>query len=177
MKTKLLSILCAIAILTAGVFVFSGCGKKEDENTGKSGETAVQTSGTAAAEPAPADAGASASVGQLRFSYADGTALTDTTNGKMLTFENYKIIVSFQTEKTAAELAESRGMTGAGETPYNGETWQVYEYADAQVESVIHMLERDGGTYVVTVSKDAGSGTELRSEIADFMSGVAFAAE
>lgn len=147
-----------ILILTSGLFILTGCGNNEniDQSTTSNLSTKLDNDGT---------------VNKLHFKYSSNANLKDSTNGKIIENENYKVIVSHQKEKTLEELEKSRSYTSINTDKTE---WKKFSYKDEQVSSIVYMYERDNGTYVITFAQEAGSNINIDNEIEEFMNNIKF---
>ena len=174
MKKKSLIIIMLIAVLGMGLFVLAGCGNDEKTNEEQTSSMNSQKNVNSVSSSTSSKLDAENSVNKLHFKYSSNANIKDTSNGKLIEYENYKIIVSHQKDKNSKELQESRGLSLINSTNINKIDWNKYDYNDEQVSTVIYMHERDNGTYVVSISHDAGLDINLDEEIEQFMDNVRF---
>ena len=147
-----------ILILTSGLFILTGCGNNEnlDQSTTSNLSTKLDNDGT---------------VNKLHFKYSSNANLKDSTNGKIIENENYKVIVSHQKEKTLEELEKSRNYSSVNSDKTE---WKKLSYKDELVSSIVYMYEKDNGTYVITFTQEAGSNKNIDNEIEEFMNNIKF---
>ena len=155
-------IVCLIVIIIIGVlFVLTGCDKSENINENQKSSTNSKLDKEEI-------------VNKLHFNYSGSATIKDSTNGKRVENENYTIIVSHQEGKTVAELENARKFTLISTESINKIEWKKYSYNDEQVSSIVYMYEKDNGTYVVTITHDAGLNINLENEIKEFMNNIRF---
>ena len=165
MKKKII-IICLIAVVLIGglcVWIISRNNSKKtnDEQT----QSTISTSTKLDKEE---------NVNNLHFKYSIDATIKDSTNGKIVENENYKIIVSHQKNKTIYELENARKFTLISTDNINKIEWKKYSYNDEQVTSIVYMYEKDEGTYVVTISHDSSLNVNLDEEIKVFMNNIKF---
>ena len=182
MKKKMIVAICLMVALIVGMCCLSGCANKNDNNAEtdiQSSQTGEEATGNQEKEESTAssissDLDSEDSVNQLHFRYSSADTLKESENGKRVENENYTAIVSYQEDKTADELAGSRGLTLVDTVTINGIDWKNYSYQDEQVSTIIYMYEKDNGTYVATFVKDAGSNVNIDNVIEDYMNAITF---
>ncbi|MBE6817957.1 MAG: hypothetical protein E7517_02200 [Ruminococcaceae bacterium] len=172
MKKLLVIFLAAMLIVSLAACSNSKTGEKETSAAATSAATSSQTTEESTANSAAFDK--QEAVKNLHFGYAGEANIKDTDNGKMVENKDYNTIVSFQEGKTMKELAESRGLTFAEAVKLNGTEWNKYTFKNEQVSTVLFMVEKDSGTYVVSFFHDVNADINLDADIDAFMNAVTF---
>lgn len=174
MNKKVLIIVVLIAVLGLGLLILTGCGTNENSKGEKNSLTNSQENENSTSSGTSSKLDKNDFVNKLHFKYLSGANIKDSTNGKRIEYENYKIIVSHQKDKTIAELENAREFLLISTDSINKIEWKKYSYNDEQVSSVVYMYEKDDGTYVITITHDANSNINLDKEIEEFMNNVRF---